>query len=333
MHCKRPTHKRSTGVYNAECPYCHEGKSSGRKRRFFYLPTEGRLFCQNGCGSKRPLEFIRDVSGMTTGEVLREAEEYVTPIAEIIRRREPEVKRENKESLPADSINLFDRRQVIYYKDNQVVQDALALIKRRRLDVAVNRPHSLWISLTDELHRNRLCFPFYDFGSKYDISYYQTRAMYAQDEMDGRKYISKLNADKTVYNIQNVTSDIDEIFIIEGPIDSMFIRNGVGVAGTYLTDLQQQIITRNFPLHKHVYMFDNQWLDKTSRERTEAMINKGHTVFIWPKHLKSFKDINDLCVSQKLNEIPVRYINRYVCNGLKAMAALAEVQRELRTYG
>lgn len=330
MYCRRPIYQRSSGTYVAECPYCHEGKSAGKKRRFFYLPTESRMFCQNGCGSKRPLDFIKEVSGMETGEVLHEAEEYVTPISDVIRRQEPEVKRENKESLPHDSINLFDRCQTVYYKDNTVVRDALALITRRRLDIAINKPRALWISLTDMLHKNRLCFPFYDFGTKYDISYYQTRAMYPQDEVDGRKYISKLNADKTIFNMQNINSDIDSIYIIEGPIDSMFVRNGVGVAGTYLTELQQTLLSHNFPLHKHVYVYDNQWLDKAARERTAKMIEKGYTVFIWPRHLRVFKDINELCIAQKINEIPYKYINKYSCSGIKAQLALQEIQKEIQ---
>lgn len=329
MHCKRPVYKRTAGVYNAECPYCHEGKSSGRKRRFFYLPSEEKLFCQNGCGGKNPLQFIREVTGMSNAEIMREAEEYITPIADLIKRSEKEEivnKKENKQSLPKDSINLFDHRQVAYYKDDQVVKDALELIKRRRLDTAINKPRALWISLTDEIHRNRLCFPFYDYSSKYDISYYQTRAMYIQDERDGRKYLSKINADKTVFNIQNISPDIDHIFFQEGPIDSMFIRNGVGIAGVYLSELQRDLLTRNFPLHQHVYMFDNQWIDETARKHTEKAIKEGHTVFVWPKHLRKFKDLNELCVDQGINEVPVNYILRYVYSGLNATLQLQQVQ-------
>lgn len=328
MYCRRPTYKRSAGVYNAECPYCHEGKSAGRKRRFFYLPTEGKFYCQNGCGGKTPFQFIKDMSGMSTGEILREAEEYVTPIAELIKHSEAEEtanKRENKESLPKDSINLFDHRQVTYYQDERVVQDALDLIKKRRLDTAINKPRALWISLVDDIHRNRLCFPFYDYGSKYDISYYQTRAIYPEDARDGRKYLSKLNADKTIYNIQNVNPDIEDIFMQEGPIDSMFLRNAVGIAGTYLTELQHDILAKNFPMHRYVYMFDNQWVDATARKRTEKMIKEGHTVFIWPANLKRYKDLNELCVDQNLNEVPVKYVQRYIYSGLKANAVLAEI--------
>lgn len=331
MYCKRPTYKRSAGVYNAECPYCREGKSSGRKRRFFYLPSEEKMFCQNGCGGKTPMQFIRDVSGMSAGEIMREAEEYITPVAELLKRSETQEnanKRENKEALPKDSINLFDRRQVAYYRDEKVVQDAIALIQRRRLDVAVNMPRALWISLTDDIHRNRLCFPFYDYGSKYDISYYQTRAMYPQDEMDGRKYLSKLNGDKTVYNIQNIDPNIDYIFLQEGPIDAMFIRNGVGIAGVYLSDLQHGLLSKNFPLYQHVYMFDNQWRDRTARKHTEKAIKEGHTVFIWPKHLFKYKDLNELCIDQKINEFPVNYAKRYIYSGLKATLQLGEIPHQ-----
>jgi hypothetical protein len=326
--CKRPVYKRSAGTYNSECPYCHEGKSAGRKRRFFYLPDEEKFYCQNCNRSPRPFQFIRDVTGMSDSEINQEAAEYTTPIADIIKKQERKDdlnKKENKEALPKDSINLFDHRQVAYFKDNVVVQDAMKLIMRRRLDVAINKPRALWISLVDDTHRNRLCFPFYDYGDKYGISYYQTRAMYPSDEIDGRKYISKINSDKTIFNIQNVDQNLDHLFMLEGPIDSMFVKNGVALAGTYLTDVQKDILLRYFPLHKHVYVLDNQWIDKTSWKRTEKMIEEGHNVFIWPKHMSKYKDLNELCCDLQINEVPAKYMLRYVYSKLKAKMVLSEI--------
>ena len=220
---------------------------------------------------------------------------------------------------------MFDHRQVAYFRDNIVVQDAMKLIMRRRLDVAINKPKALWISLVDVIHRNRLCFPFYDCNDKYEISYYQTRSMYPGDELDGRKYISKLNSDKTIFNIQNVDQNLDHIFLLEGPIDSMFVKNGVAIAGVHLTELQRDILSKYFPLHKLVYVLDNQWIDKTSRILTDKLIEEGQLLFIWPKHMSKYKDLNELCCALQINEVPFKYMLRYVYSKLKAKMILAEI--------
>ena len=44
QYCKRPIFKKNTGSYNSECPYCHEGKSTGKKRRFFYIPENDDVY-------------------------------------------------------------------------------------------------------------------------------------------------------------------------------------------------------------------------------------------------------------------------------------------------
>ncbi len=328
-HCKRPTLKKSSSVYNAECPYCKEGKSAGRKRRFFYIPEKEYMFCHN-CGvTKKPLQFIMDQSGMSYPEVISEMSEYSTPVEDILKQKNTDVRKENKEALPTDSINLSDPCQVQFYKSHKIVREALDYIHQRHLDIAVNRPHALWLSLTDEIHRDRLCFPFYDYGSRYDISFYQTRVLPSQDTGNGPKYLSKVGANKTLYNIQNINPDTEVVWLLEGPIDSMFIRNAVAIASTYLTDIQQELLLRHFPLHKHVYVLDNQWLDKTSLKRTAELVQDGYSVFIWPKSLRKYKDANELCVKTNISEIPIKYMQQHIYSGLKAELLLQEITRSV----
>ena len=173
---KRPMHRKSTSTYAGECPYCHEGKSAGKKRRFFYIPEDDHLYCHNCNESRNGLEFVKDVTGLSYAEILAQAGDYADTIEEVIKKSDF-YKKANPNPLPYDSINLFDSNQLAFYKENKVVKDAIEFIKRRKLDVAVNKPKSLWISLTDVTHKNRVVFPFYSPDTNGKVVFYQSRAL------------------------------------------------------------------------------------------------------------------------------------------------------------
>jgi len=303
QYAKRPVFKKTTNTYNGECPYCHEGKSAGKKRRFFYIPEDDHLFCHNCGESKNGLEFVKEQTGLSFSEIMAQSGSYSDTVEELIKKSDF-YKKANPNPLPYDSINLFDNNQVSFYKNNKVVQDALEFINKRRLDVAINKPKSLWISLTDNIHKNRVVFPFYNMEGK--ITTYQSRALYKEDE-DKAKYLSKVNNDKGVFNLDKVSPDIDYIFLQEGPIDAMFLRNSVALAGIHPTEEQLEMIQKAYPMHNLVYVLDNQWVDKTSYKITKELLDKGESVFIWPKEYAQYKDFNELCIKQKQDE--VQYIN------------------------
>jgi len=212
-------------------------------------------------------------------------------------------------------INLFDEQQLSFYSENTVVKDALVFIKKRKLDTAINKPKSLWLSLTDKIHKNRVVFPFYNTEKNAKIMFYQSRALYKQDE-ETAKYLSKINSDKYIFNLDRVSSDIEYIFLQEGPIDAMFLRNSVALAGIHPTEEQIDIIKTHYPLHKLIYVMDNQWIDKASYDTTKKLLDKGETVFLWPAGLLDFKDLNEICIKKNLNEIPYNFI---IKNSFKEM--------------
>ena len=173
--------KKSAGTYVGECPYCHEGSSAGRKRRFYYIPEDDHLFCHNCNQSKNGIDFVKDKTGMSLPEILSESDNHTETVEDIIK-KSVTYKKFNPKSLPDDCINLYDSNQVSFYKDNKVVKDALDFIIRRRLDTAINQPRALWLSLTDYTHKNRVIFPFYSADNNTKIEHYQSRALYKEDE-------------------------------------------------------------------------------------------------------------------------------------------------------
>ena len=319
-------HNSVTNIYNGGCPICREGKSWGKKARASYIPKYNIIKCFNCDRIWDPIKWICEVSGMTYHELMYDVE---TSGIDVLSTNVKNLQisgngtisdvSNNLPTLPDDAVCLNDSIQYEYYSYNKAVNDALDFIKRRRLDTAINRPKSFYISLTDLIHKNRLVIPFYDYDGK--LVYYQTRAIYAQDEIDRPKYLSKQHASKTLYGIDNISSDLDYIFILEGPIDAMFVPNGVGMCGLSLTNEQQKQLDR-FYLHKKIWVFDNQLDNEDVKRRVVSLMNKGELVFMWPKQLAGIKDFNELCVKANLDKINPDMIIKNSHRGLSGMINL-----------
>lgn len=319
QYTKRPLKLKYKNGYNFECPICNEGNSSGKKRRGYYMPDNGFIYCHNCNQGWDPAKWIQQVCNIGYRDILEEIKEYeyVTPQS-IIDIDTPR-KKITFSTLPEDSINLLDQQQVKYYQNESVVRQALALIKERKLEVAVNRPKSLWISLKDFVHKNRLVIPFYDEDNQ--IRFYQSRTVLIEEMKDKPKYLSKLNADKRIYGINAIDPSLNYLFIFEGPIDSMFVKNGIAICGLHMTNLQQSMLNKFF-LYEQIWVLDNQFVDEAGKNKTLQLIDAGARVFIWPKELRNCKDINDVCIKYNLNEVSAKFIIDNSYSGLEAKVRL-----------
>jgi hypothetical protein len=120
------------------------------------------------------------------------------------------------------------------------------------------------------------------------------------------------------------------LFITEGPLDSTFIKNGIALAGisesgdSTFTDKQNNQM-QIFPLHEHIFVLDNQWNDTTSKKKTKCLLDSGKKVFIWPKEYQKFKDINDVCVSYKMNEFPYKFILKNSYTGITGQIKMSAI--------
>jgi hypothetical protein len=321
-----PKYKKISNTYEAGCPICHEGKSWQRKRRCYYIVDNDYICCHNCGWFSKPLKWIQEVSGLTFAEIAKEASSFdILPVD--INRDEKVVKTVETDTLPLDCINLFDEHQVNSYKDSPVVQKALDIIKSRRLDTAVNRPKTLWLSLTDKFQKNRIVIPFYN--ERGQIVFYQTRAIF--DKEDVPRYLGKFNSEKSLFNADKISADSEYIFIFEGPIDAFFVRNGTAVAGIQeksnktFSHIQREQLNQ-FKLHKKIWVLDSQWLDGASYKKTQVLLDNGETVFIWPEKIgRRYKDINEACIAAKIDEISPNFILENSYDGLKGKLLLSNI--------
>lgn len=312
------SHNTHGNTYNCCCPICREGKSWGSKKRCFYIPENDIIYCHNCGWSSKPYKWIKEVSGLSFQQMVDEIEKGNFGMINVMDLEETPKKSKVVSSLPLDSINLFDKNQINYYKDSKIVQKALAYIKGRRLDTAINRPDAFYISLKDKRHDNRLVIPFKDESGK--IVYYQTRRIL---EDESPSYLSKDGGDKSIFGIERISSNLDKIFIVEGPLDACFVKNGLGLGGITLGDQlftliqQEQMDSLNF--FERIWLLDSQWIDKTAREKTLKLIEMGEKVFIWPEYDgKRFKDLNAMCMAYETDEYPVDLILKNTHKGLAA---------------
>lgn len=327
-----PQFKKGSNTYVAGCPVCREGTSWGKKRRSIYIVDDNVICCHNCGWYSDAVKWVQEVSGMSFNEIINEAKNYdVLPLDVLSNDTTKKLQTKPVESLPFDCINLFDKHQIEFYKDNKVVCDALELMKKRKLDVAINKPDTLWVTYRDKVHKNRIVIPFYD--EKKNIIFYQSRLIYDKDVKFYPKYLSKINGEKSLYNINKITPDIEFIFVFEGPIDSFFVKNGTAVAGIQenssntFSSLQEHQLT-SFKLYKRIWVLDSQWQDKASRTKTIKLLDQGETVFIWPETLgRKYKDINEYCIDQNKTEISPQFFIEHSAYGLKAKLLMSTICR------
>lgn len=306
---------RSDGRLNGGCPICREDSSWGKKSRFWYDPSkEGEgatMKCWN-CGySSSSIKFIAEVTGFTFKEIHQETRDYdiVPKTLKSVDFEEKHLSQlKNTSTLPENSINLFDDSQVEYYNHYSIIQTALDYIKSRNIDKAVNRPKKLFISLDDYTHKNRLIIPYYVNGK---ILWYQSRKLLNDDSP---KYLSKADSSRPIFNFDKIDPEIPYIFVFEGAIDSMFVKNGTCLSGISekgdftLTKLQKEQLSR-YPFHEIIYVLDSSYLDETANTKTKAIVNAGYKVFHWPESVgMKFKDFNEMAMALNKYKIPESFI-------------------------
>jgi len=325
-----PQYKKHSQTYIAGCPICREGKSWGKKRRCIYIPEDNIVCCHNCGWYSDSIKWIQEVTGLSFNEILQESKEYDVLPLDVLKEDKELKPIRPVEQLPRDSINIFDENQINFYKDNEVVQDAIKLIKNRRLDTAINKPDTLWVTVTDKIHKNRIIIPFY--SETNDIIFYQSRIIYDKDLRFYPKYLSKVNGEKSLYNINKIDSLLDYIFIFEGPIDAFFVTNGVAVAGIQenssntFSKLQESQL-QSFKFYKKIWVLDSQWKDKASKSKTKKLLQSDECVFVWPEDVgRKYKDINEMCIDRGLDFIVPQLFIQNSHHGLKGDLALTVVR-------
>lgn len=153
----------------------------------------------------------------------------------------------------------------------------------------------------------RLVIPFYD--EEGNLFAFQGRAL-----KDSKvRYISiKLNTDAPlIYGLDRVNKDAP-VYVVEGPLDSLFLKNSIAAAGS---DLSRVLSTIPNP----IFVFDNEPRNKEICKTMAKLLSSGKKFVIWPNSLLE-KDINDMALSGRNYE---KVIQENTFEGIEACAKFA----------
>ena len=280
--------KKGDYLFNFRCPHCGDSKKSKTKARAYLYRVKNDMFfkCHN-CGEGQSLtNFLKFLDNKKYEQYLLERYKGSAPSTP-----QPEF---NDFKPKFKEVDILDGlTPVSELKDNHPVKQYV--IKRKipekyfsklflcnKFMAFVNKAKPNTFSHTKGEHP-RLIIPFYDNNNK--VFAFQGRAFGKEQP----KYLTvKLDENKQkVYGLNTVNLQ-EHIHIVEGPIDSMFVKNCLAAAGA---DLTLKVEPSNV-----TYIFDNEPRNKEIIKRMYDVIEKDYNLVVWPDDMRH-KDINDMIIS------------------------------------
>ena len=281
--------KKTDYLFNFRCPHCGDSqKSKTKARAYFYRVKNDMFFKCHNCGQGQSLaKFIKFIDPKMYEQYL--LERY-------------------KKSAPATPKPEFEFEPVVF--KSPPLLDKLKKISGLTPDhparlYCVNRKipekyfdilylSEKFMTLVNEVKPNtysvykdhpRLIIPFYDTTGKFFA--FQGRAFGNEQP----KYLTiKLEESKQkVYGLERVNFQ-NHVYIVEGPIDSLFIDNCLAAGGADL------ILKNKIPNDQITYIFDNEPRNKEIVDRMYKVIEQDYNVVVWADDIH-LKDVNDIIKS------------------------------------
>lgn len=312
--------QKSSDLYNFRCPICGDSeKNSYKARGYAYRMKDALIYKCHNCGDSRSLgnlikhidptmhrQYIMEKykTGVTNNSTEDPAFEFPKPVfaTSTPKKLLEAVGAHRLTDLSEDHIsNQFVRDRNIpsecteglYYIDDEEKLEGLSPKYKDRIIG----------------HNDRLILPFCDQAG--NMTGLTGRIL---KDNKGLRYLAlRFNADNEplVFGLEKWNGN-RHTYVVEGPIDSLFIDNCLAVGGAdfgYLAVLVDKAST--------TIIFDNEPRNKEIVKRMEKIISDGWTICIWPEIILE-KDINDMVrAGQSPKEIR-SVINRNSFSGLKA---------------
>jgi len=280
--------KKGDYLFNFRCPHCGDSKKNKTKARAYLYRVKNDMFfkchnCSEGQSFSNFLKFLDNKkyeqyllerykgSAPSTPQpkftdfkpVFKEVDilDGLTPVSEL------------KEDHPVKQYVLKRKIPEKYFSKLYLSDKFMSFVNKAKPNTFVH---------TKGEHP-RLIIPFYDNQNK--VFAFQGRAFGKEQP----KYLTvKLDENKQkVYGLESVNLQ-EPLYIVEGPIDSMFLKNCLAAAGA---DLTLKVEPSNV-----TYIFDNEPRNKEIIKRMYDVIEKDYNLVVWPDDMRH-KDINDMIVS------------------------------------
>ena len=306
-------------LWNSRCPICGDSQKNRSKKRLYIYAKKQDLFvkCHN-CGFGSNLgNFIKQLDPHLHGQYV--LERYSQGQTGRGKTKEPEFHFEKPKFKPRPtkidlpSIGELDEEHFArkYFESRKIPESF-------KDKVYFAEDFKEWAQSVSKIDYSnlgkeepRMVIPFFDMEGKLIAA--QGRAL-GKNEL---RYITvKVEEDSLkIYGLDRWNPE-EHTYIVEGPIDSMFLPNCLAVAGG-------DLLTYNGDKEKTTLIFDNEPRNIHTIKKMMDSISKGWSVVIWLK-LKKFKDINDLIMNGLSTDEILDMINTRTMKGLEADWAARE---------
>lgn len=300
--------QKKSDLYNFRCPFCGDSQKNKTKSRGFVYRKKNDYFytCHNCSVGHTFYNFLNFVDPSLIREYSLERykqgetgnHNYTKPTFDI-------PKPVFKEKIDLESISSLPEEHFakVYVINRKIPKD-------RWSELYYAPDFAKFVAsygIDKELKNNdpRLVIPFYDKDK--NLFAFQGRAL-SESKL---KYITlKLNDDvEKFYGLDRVDLN-KKIYVVEGPIDSMFLDNCIATADSNLAVASE--ISKNI-----VLINDNERRNKEIVKQIGHNIKSGYSVCLWPDTIE-LKDINDMILFGLTKEQILSIIDEHTYSGLRA---------------
>jgi len=321
-HRLRNFKRKQDYVWNFSCPLCGDSKKNVLKARGYVYKKGNNLFysCKN-CGVGTSVgKLLEQIDGSLYKEYILErykagesgTSNYTKPTFNV---PSPRFDKLDKQKQFEHAEFCFDLPSghfcLDYLKNRQIPKEFYSQLLftshyKQFIDALVPNHGK---KLVDDA---RVVIPFYDVYN--NLIAVSGRALETNDKT--LRYITIRTIDseeKLVFGMDRVSLH-EPVRIVEGPIDSLFVKNCVASGDSSLTT-----VADNISAGKKVLIFDNEPRNKEIVKLMQDAIKSNHQIVIWPNTIEA-KDINEMVVSGiSVDEIEA-IISSNTFSGLEAQA-------------
>jgi len=268
---------------NCRCPICGDSKTNKTKARgYFYSKNNDMFYRCHNCGASTSIyRFLETVSPALSKQY--SLERWKSGETGYSNYEKPKIK---MDAPKFDKINLstieeLDKTHICrtYVTSRKIPQEHW-----KNLYYAENFAEFVHKHIQKDVGEEpRLIIPIYN--EKYEFAGFQGRAL----DNNAVRYVTiKFDEDvKLCFGSERVDFK-SVVYVMEGPIDSLFIPNSVAILG-----MNHEIDADLFSSSKLIYVLDNEPRNKHVVQQYEKLINTGKTVCVWPNSVTG-KDVNDM---------------------------------------
>jgi hypothetical protein len=283
--------QKKTDLYNFRCPLCGDSQKNKLKARgFVYKKKDNYFYMCHNCGASTTFyNFLDRIAPEICKEYALERYRHGDVDAKNNNYKKPEfteakTKPVFKQKIPLESIESLPEEHFAktyvksrhipekFYSELYFAPDFRKFVQELGIDKEGLKEGD-----------QRLVIPFYDENK--NLIAFQGRAL---GESKLRYITVKLHDENSkVFGLDRIDQD-KTIYVVEGPIDSMFLDNAVATADSNLSS-----IASVYDKSKVVLVFDNEPRNKEICSKINSAIDNHFNVVIWPEFIDS-KDINEM---------------------------------------